>query len=93
MVLAFDFAARLGLVTAAEAGRVRRHIEEAELPTSLAAIGLAGIPPDRLLAPMSKDKKVRDGRIALIMPRAIGDAFVMSEAPVEKLRDFLATAA
>jgi 3-dehydroquinate synthetase len=42
---------------------------------------------------MSKYKKVRDGRITLILPRNIGDAFVMKDAPADKLRDFLAAAA
>jgi 3-dehydroquinate synthetase len=63
------------------------------LPTQLAAIGLAGVPADRLLAHMGKDKKVRDGRITLILPRRIGKAFVMQDAPRETLRDFLADAA
>jgi 3-dehydroquinate synthase len=93
MVLAFDFAARLGLVGVEEAQRVRRHLDEMELPTQLSPIGLAGIPADRLLAHMGKDKKVRDGQITLILPRRIGDAFVMKDAPIEPLRDFLAGAA
>ena len=93
MVLAFDFAARLGLVEAAEARRVRRHLDEIGLPTQLAAIGLESIPTDRLLGHMSKDKKVRDGRITLILPRRIGEAFVMKDAPIEPLRDFLTAAA
>jgi 3-dehydroquinate synthetase len=42
---------------------------------------------------MGKDKKVRDGRIALILPRHIGDAFVMKDAPADELRDFLSAAA
>ena len=93
MVLAFDFAARLGLAAPEESGRVRRHLDEMGLPTQLSAIGLAGIPADRLIAHMSKDKKVRDGRITLILPRQIGEAFVMKDAPVDKLRDFLDGAA
>jgi 3-dehydroquinate synthase len=93
MMLAFDFAARLGLVAEAEGARVRRHFESTGLPTRLAAVGLAGIPPERLLAHMGKDKKVRDGQIALILPRRIGDAFVMKDAPVDALREFLAQAA
>ena len=56
-------------------------------------IGLAGIPADRLLAHMGKDKKVRDGRITLILPRRVGDVFVMKDAPRDVLRDFLAGAA
>jgi 3-dehydroquinate synthase len=93
MALAFDFAVRLGLVGVEEAQRVRRHLEKMELPTQLSAIGLAGVPADRLLAHMGKDKKVRDGQIALILPRRVGDAFVMKDAPRDELRDFLAGAA
>src|SRR5215472_14556673 len=93
MVLATDFAVKLGLVAAGDALRARRHLEGCGLPTRLSEIGLEGIPADRLLGHMSKDKKVRDGRITLILPRRIGDAFVMKDAPTEKLRDFLTAAA
>ena len=37
---------------------------------------------------MGKDKKVRDGRITLILPRRIGEAFVMKDAPLDELRGF-----
>jgi 3-dehydroquinate synthase len=93
MVFAFDFAVKLGLASGQDAGRVRQHLVGSGLPPGLAAIGLAGIPADRLIAHMGKDKKVRDGRITLILPRRIGDAFVMKDAPVEQLRDFLTEAA
>jgi 3-dehydroquinate synthase len=93
MVLAFEFAARLGLVEAEEAARVRRHLAVSGLPTCLDEIGLASIPAERLLEHMSRDKKVRDGRITLILPRRIGDAFVMKDAPRDELRDFLTAAA
>jgi 3-dehydroquinate synthetase len=83
----------LGLAAAEDARRVRHHLDEMDLPTRLSAIGLAGIPPDRLLAHMGKDKKVRDGRITLILPRRIGEAFIMKDAPRDELRDFLSTAA
>jgi len=93
MVLAFDFAVRLGLASGQEAGRIRQHLAASGLPTDLAAIGLAGIAADRLIAHMSRDKKVRDGRITLILPRRIGEAFAMKDAPLDRLRDFLAEAA
>ncbi len=93
MVLATDFAARLRLVAAEDALRVRHHLEGCGLPTQLAKIGLSGIEANRLLGHMNKDKKVRDGRITLILPRRIGDAFVMKDAPIEPLRDFLTEAA
>jgi 3-dehydroquinate synthase len=92
MVLAFDFAVRQGIVAGQDATRVRRHIARIGLPTELAAIGLAG-KPAALLAHMGKDKKVRDGRITLILPRRIGEAYVMRDAGYEDLRAFLANAA
>jgi 3-dehydroquinate synthase len=39
---------------------------------------------------MGKDKKVRDGKITLILPRRIGEAFVMRDAPADEIRSFLA---
>jgi len=93
MVLAFDFAARLGLVAADDGLRVRRHLADKGLPTQLAQLGLNRTPTDRLIAHMSKDKKVRDGRITLILPHRIGEAFVMTDAPLDQLRSFLAEAA
>jgi len=92
MVMAFDFAARLALVGADQAARVRRHLRAMGLPTERGAIGLQDTPAERLLAHMAKDKKVRDGRITLILPRRIGEAFVMPDAPSEALRGFLAEA-
>jgi 3-dehydroquinate synthase len=93
MVLAFDFAVQLGLTAADEAQRVRRHLDDKGLPTRISQVALSDTPADRLLAHMSKDKKVRDGRITLILPRRIGEAFVMKNAPLDPLRQFLAEAA
>ena len=62
------------------------------MPTRLAQLGLNQPPADRLLAHMGKDKKVRDGRITLILPHRIGEAFVMKDAPADELRRFLAEA-
>src|SRR5260221_9723728 len=90
MVLAFDFAVRLGLASGQDSHRVRRHLADAGLPTELSAIGLDSSAADRLLAHMGKDKKVRDGRITLILPRRIGDAFVMRDVSAEALLEFLA---
>jgi 3-dehydroquinate synthase len=90
MVLAFDFAVRSGLAPGQDAHRVRRHIAAAGLPTELAALDLPNGATDRLLGHMSKDKKVRDGAITLIVPRRIGDAYVMRAVPAAQLCDFLA---
>ena len=92
MVLAFDFAVRLGLASGQDSHRVRHHLAAAGLPTELATIGLSGSAADRLLMHMGKDKKVRDGAITLILPRRIGEVFVTRDASVEQLRSFLAGA-
>jgi 3-dehydroquinate synthase len=39
---------------------------------------------------MGKDKKVRGGRITLVLPRRIGEAFVTSDIPAEVIGAFLA---
>jgi len=83
----------LGLAPGSDTQRVRRHLDDKGLPTRMSQVGLSGIPPERLLAHMSKDKKVRDGQITLIMPRRIGEVFVMKDAPIDPLRDFLTAAA
>lgn len=93
MVLAFDFAVRLGLTSGQDAHRVRHHLAASGLPTTLAEIGLSGEAADRLLGHMGKDKKVRDGAITLILPRRIGDCFVVRDVARESLRDFLRVAA
>jgi 3-dehydroquinate synthase len=92
MAIAFDFAVRLGLASGQDSHRVQRHLATAGLPTELATIGLSGRDADKLLAHMSKDKKVRDGRITLILPRRIGDAFRTSDVSMQELRAFLAGA-
>jgi 3-dehydroquinate synthase len=93
MCLAFDLAVRLGHCPADQAARARRHIGAAGLPISLASLPAAARDPAKLLAHMRKDKKVRDGRVTLILPRAIGEVFVTQEVVPEILRDFLADAA
>ena len=91
MRLAFDLSARLGICPAESAARVRRHFKAVGLPVALDEIANGrGFSPDALLKHMAKDKKVRDGRIALILARDIGAAYVSREVPVETLRAFLA---
>ena len=94
MRLAFDLSAELGLCPPESVARVRRHYQAVGLPVAIRQIGNSRrFTPSALLQHMSKDKKVRDGRTTLILPRRIGDAFVMKDAPAEQLRDFLAAAA
>jgi len=63
---------------------VRRHFTAVGLRTEL-----GGIDADALLELMRKDKKVKDGRISLILVRDIGQGFISRYVTSEDLRDFL----
>jgi 3-dehydroquinate synthase len=93
MCLAGDLAARLGHWPASEVARVKRLLAGAGLPTALAALPEAARQPARLLAHMKRDKKVKNRRVTLILPRRIGDVFVTADVTTETLRDFLTAAA
>jgi 3-dehydroquinate synthase len=88
--LAFQLSRELGLVDAASVGRVASHFAAAGLPTRVADIP-GGPPPDAasLVKIMAQDKKVRDGRLTLILVRGIGQAFVSRNVSAQAVHDFL----
>jgi len=91
MRLAFDLSAELGICPPESVARVRRHYEAVGLPVSLQQIANGrGFTPARLLQHMGRDKKVRDGRITLILAHDIGDAFISGKVERATLEVFLA---
>ncbi|WP_225770156.1 3-dehydroquinate synthase [Inquilinus sp. Marseille-Q2685] len=90
MVMAFDLSVRLGLCPAADRDRLARHLEAMGLPTRPARDRAWSV--GALLHHMTRDKKVRDGRMTFILVRGIGQAFVTSEVPVEPVAAVLADA-
>lgn len=91
MVMAFDLSVRLGLCPAADAERVRRHLADIGLPTTPSTVGLSCTPAS-LLAHMQQDKKVRDGRIAFVLVRGIGQAFIAEDVDTGTVVDLLTDA-
>jgi 3-dehydroquinate synthase len=91
MRLAFDLSAQLGLCPSDAAERVRRHLASVGL-----TVGVDQIANGRrfsaaaLLHHMAKDKKVKDGRITLILARGIGEVFITRDVPPATLEAFLA---
>jgi len=85
MVLAFRFSAARGLCPAADAGRVEAHLASAGLPTRL-TVGT----PERLVAHIATDKKASGGRVAFILARGIGGAFVDTGVELAEVEEFLA---
>ena len=71
LCLAFALSERLGLCSADDALRVRRHLAAAGLPT-----GVPDPEPARLIARMRQDKKVRGDALTFVLARGIGESFV-----------------
>ncbi|MEM8788854.1 MAG: 3-dehydroquinate synthase [Pseudomonadota bacterium] len=90
--LAFELSQRLGLCAQEAPSRVRAHLAAMGMKRDLADIpgDLPG--PDALIALMGQDKKVQDGRIAFILARGIGQAFVSRDVDLAVVRGLLADA-
>ncbi|MBN8844344.1 MAG: 3-dehydroquinate synthase [Sphingomonadales bacterium] len=88
MVLAHQFSAANGLCDAADAMRVRDHLASVDLPHSLASAGI-NTGGAALAAHMAHDKKVRGGKLPLILTRGIGQSFVTDEYGLDTVAAFL----
>jgi 3-dehydroquinate synthase len=92
MAMAFDLSARLGLCPAADAARVRRHLAAVGLPVRLRTIGgdnRRSWDALRLIDHMRGDKKAEEGRLAFVLARGIGKAFVSRDVDEAALRGLL----
>ncbi|MBR1170643.1 3-dehydroquinate synthase [Bradyrhizobium liaoningense] len=93
MTLAAQFSAKLGMIGAADAARVERHLIDVGLPTRLQDIagfaqeGLADA--DALMALMAQDKKVKRGKLTFILLEAVGRAVIAKDVEPAPVRDFL----
>jgi 3-dehydroquinate synthase len=88
--LAFRLSEELGLIGNNSVARVEAHVAAHRLPTRVADIP-GGQRPDAasLLAIMGQDKKVREGRLTLILARGIGEAFITRDVASETVLAFL----
>jgi 3-dehydroquinate synthase len=90
MALAFAFSERRGLLAPAEVERVVRHLTAVGLPNRPTDIPGELPDADALMALMAQDKKVRGGKLTLILARGIGASFVAPDADLDEVRAFLA---
>jgi len=86
---AFTFSVEQGLCPKADAEHVERHLEAVGLPSRVAQIPGPAPTPERLLELMAQDKKVKGGKLALVLARGIGQAFLEGNVPMDRLRAFL----
>jgi len=87
--LAFAFSARRGLLPAADAVRVARHLADAGLPTRMSDVPGPAPSTDRLMDLIAQDKKVRRGALTFILVRGIGQSFVAPDVDPADVRAFL----
>lgn len=91
MVQAFRLSTRLGLCPPADATRVETHLRAAGLATEPRAIG--AFEAEAMVEAMQGDKKAKGGKLAFILVRGIGEAFVGRDVPPDVLMDHLHEAA
>jgi len=87
--LAFEFSARRGLISAADAVRAAAHLAAVGLPTHLKDVpgGVPGI--DALMDLIAQDKKVKRGKLTFILMRGIGQAFIENNVDPAEVHAFL----
>jgi 3-dehydroquinate synthase len=89
MALAFELSEKRGLISAAEALRVSKHLAAVGLPTHVKDVP-GGVPPvDTLMDLISQDKKVKRGALTFILVRGIGQAFIEKNVDATEVRAFL----
>ena len=81
LLMAATMSREAGLLSADYVGRLRRLLERAGLPTEA-----RDVRADSVLEHMRIDKKVKSGRIRLVLLRSIGVSFVTADYPDAALR-------
>ncbi|MEM8935636.1 MAG: 3-dehydroquinate synthase [Pseudomonadota bacterium] len=90
MVMAYDYAAHIGMCPDNDAARLRTHVAAAGLPTNVPLLNAGdALTPERLLELMMQDKKVESGKLTLILPHRIGAAEVVKDVDVAAVGAFL----
>ena len=89
MALAFEFSARRGLISQADAQRVIAHLAAVGLPTHLSDIPGPWPGVDAMMELISQDKKVKRGQLTFILVRGIGEAFIERNVNPDEVRAFL----
>ena len=89
MTLAFAFSAKRNLLSVAQAEQVKRHLAAVGLPTDMSCLPDGRPSADRLMDLMLQDKKVRRGKLTLILARGIGAGFIAADLDAREVHEFL----
>ena len=85
MVIASRVSHAMGMLDAADVARIIRLLERAGLPVTAPDLGL-----ERYIELMGIDKKVAGGKLRFILLRAMGEAFVTADVPLDAIGTALA---
>jgi 3-dehydroquinate synthase len=85
LCMAADLSQRLGWLPAADAARAQALVQRAGLPRRPPK----GLSPQRFLELMGHDKKVKAGKVRLVLLRALGEAAITSEFDPAQLQETL----
>ncbi|MDX1251315.1 MAG: 3-dehydroquinate synthase [Gammaproteobacteria bacterium] len=85
MVMAARMSARLGWLSGADVTRAEALVKQARLPTRAPR----ALDTARFIELMGVDKKVQDGKIRLVLLKAIGEAVVTDDFPPGLLREVI----
>lgn len=85
LCLSAQLSSRLGWLPETAVTRIVSLLKQMHLPTTLPV----ALTPDAVLTLMEVDKKVRDGKIRLVLLRGIGHAVVSNDYPPELLKRIL----
>ncbi len=80
LVLAFRLSVKLEVCARADADRVADHLHATGMPYALGALSRR-FSAAALLAHMQRDKKMRDGKLAFVLARGVGEAFTSRDVP------------
>jgi shikimate kinase/3-dehydroquinate synthase len=82
LALAFRLSVKLDVCARADLDRVSAHLEATGMPGDIRMLGRR-FSVTRLIRNMQHDKKMRDGRLAFVLVRGIGQAFTSRDVPPE----------
>lgn len=89
MVLALRYSARLGLMAVEDAEQAANLIAASGLTSNVAELAGGPYKAAALVAAMQQDKKVRAGRVPLILAKGLGEAFIYPDADLTDVQAFL----
>src|SRR4249920_2365795 len=89
VALAFEFSAKKNLLSVAQADQVKRHLAAVGLPTDMSCLPDGRPSADHLMDLMLQDKKVRRGKLTLILARGIGEGFIAADLDAREVHEFL----